>query len=538
MMRDAGQCAAGAADSPAPLPRQERRRRGVRAAAIVLVASFVAAVTPARADAAREGAGSFHGPLAVRQYHPLHLPIYYLPIESPETPGDHRWRLTSTLAESNSLLDSLDTGGDTSLFGDLETSRLTLGAALGLGERAEITLEVPVIARWGGFLDPVIEAAERLADEFNPVRDEVPDNDVFLEYVRDGVSVLAFDDGAAGLGDVSLSGKLVVWRSRGGSDALSLRAGLELPTGDHSELFGSEGVDAGIALAYRHAGSRTAWYAHGSLIVPGEFHDGPGLAVDPFVTFAGGFEYLASRRLAILTQLAYYESPFEGGGVAEMDQGLFELTAGVGIALSPELTLQIGGVENLVLRPAADFSLVISVMRTLGPPRDPSRAARRPVPVSTGGARPVAADAESEMEADEVEARAARGRRLRVGASRRVGVAGVVLDAGQSAEIDAAGTAGQGRDLAAHDVVDRAGASGHLAPRDDRALAAGDGHAGDVALDVEGEAPDLQVVDARLDVVVPRPVAGAESQLDVGPGREQVIEPEGDGNPRGARPVR
>lgn len=143
---------------------------------------------------------------------------------------------------------------------DAETWRLALEFGHGLKEGVDWFIEVPLISRSGGMLDPVIDwwHNDVLGDP-NPLRDATPQGRSHIEYPG------AAPFGAAvGIGDVTVSigGRLE-------QDVVG-RVGLKLPTGNPSMLTGSGGFDVGAAVDVRRSLSRSLVLdLNGSYVIQG-----------------------------------------------------------------------------------------------------------------------------------------------------------------------------------------------------------------------------------------------------------------------------
>ncbi len=195
---------------------------------------------------------------------------------------------------------------------DTETQRLGLTERLGLGGRLDVTGLLPVIARDGGALDPVIEAYHRLAGFPNSTVDtltgraDIPDYRGVVRLLRpDGTTEV--DAGhALGLGDVSGTLKYSLTESRW--SALAVRAGLKLPTGDAGRLLGSGAADAGLDLDAQAAlAPRVAVYVSAGYVWMGRDRD-IGTAATHDFQLSESVEYRASAHDSWLLQS-------QGGGV-------------------------------------------------------------------------------------------------------------------------------------------------------------------------------------------------------------------------------
>lgn len=124
---------------------------------------------------------------------------------------------------------------------DYEVQRFAATFRWGLRNGTEAYLEVPWLARGGGFLDPIIDAWHRkVLGWTDPIRDSLPQ----------GRSVAMLGGkyrygSASGLGD--LSGGI----ARDFGERTTVRLAAKLPTGRSRALLGSGGLDAGLSVEHR-----------------------------------------------------------------------------------------------------------------------------------------------------------------------------------------------------------------------------------------------------------------------------------------------
>lgn len=146
-----------------------------------------------------------------------------------------------TLDWTNEFFVRAEAGEDLTLDG--ETQRVALRYRAGLapvfGQALEWSLEVPLIFTGGGVMDSGIESWHDTFGLPNANREDVPQDQYRIRYVRDGVTLIDRSSGASGLGDVRLGLGLAL------SERFTLRGLLQLPTGDKNELTGGH---AGGAL--------------------------------------------------------------------------------------------------------------------------------------------------------------------------------------------------------------------------------------------------------------------------------------------------
>ena len=324
---------------------------------LVLAALSVAGSVGATLAAPAAEEPRYLGPLAQRDYQPLMLPLLSPPFEAPATSPPGRFRLVTTLAESNSILDS-DDDEPSRIFGDVETSLLTLDLRRGLSKRVEAGVVLPIVYRWGGFLDPPIEWVERLVNEFNPSREAIEDHRIDLSYVRRQEEIFAVDDARLGIGDVSLFVRAAIVERQ--DRALTLGAHLELATGDEEELFGNGSTDAAISASFTERLGRWAIHAGGSVVFPGGFLDESDVELKSFYSAMIAGERRVGLRSSIVGQLGYHESPYSRADLLEFEQDLYEFAIAFAHRLENGTVIKIGGIENFTVRPAADFTIVLS----------------------------------------------------------------------------------------------------------------------------------------------------------------------------------
>jgi hypothetical protein len=136
-------------------------------------------------------------------------------------------------------------GGSNQFVLDAETVDLSVSARYGLIDRLDVGFEMPVIWRYGGFLDWSIEKIEGTYDEVRKARARRPRDVYAAEGVTNHGRPFDLDEGV-GAGKLRLSAKVAIlddpdWL------ALSAEAITALPTATGD--FGTYGVDVGLRVA-------------------------------------------------------------------------------------------------------------------------------------------------------------------------------------------------------------------------------------------------------------------------------------------------
>jgi hypothetical protein len=296
-----------------------------------------------------------YGPIPVRNYQPVQLIFLNLPFERARVlrPGEFAIYLES--AEINEVATNQD---DINAVLKFETNRTVLGGSIGLGHALEIGFGVPFISRFGGFLDPFINAVEDVFQTSNPERHEFPDNTYAGFQIRRG-DVVLFDgpNQEFEFGDMWVEAKYEVWHSPR-TPIVSLRGAIKAPTGRPGGVFGSGKPDFGVGLAAEH--HLLSWlvtYGNLNLIYPlGPITPGR-LTLNPILTEGVGAEARVWRQLSFALQQETYTSPFHTG-TRLLDGTVVELTLGSTVAWDRFL-FQLGVVDNISpVVAAADFTLL------------------------------------------------------------------------------------------------------------------------------------------------------------------------------------
>ena len=323
---------------------------------------FAAAVLafPCAALAADAGDFVFSGPSPARNFQPIQLIFLHVPFERASVlePGEVSFHIDS--AESNEIATS-DNDIQASL--KFETNRTVIGARWSPAEHWEVGLDVPFITRYGGFLDPFIDAVESAFGATNPERDLFPKNE-FGSFVVRKKGVTAFEDRKEDFvpGDLWFSAKRdfdlpAPWPT------LALRGAIKAPSGDAEDVTGSGKPDFAIGVAAEHRPLRRLMlFMNLDLVFPvGPITDAD-LHLNPFFSESFAAELAITRRWSALLHQAVYTSPFHGNGARLLDGTVVELGFGLNFAFREWLGAQLLAINNVSgVEQAADFTLMLSL---------------------------------------------------------------------------------------------------------------------------------------------------------------------------------
>lgn len=215
---------------------------------------LVGPVAAALAAVGRAGLKPDFGPIETRNHYALALPFLRLdPRAAVLQPGARQ--LSVGLDAANDYRNM--TSGNLTLLEKYEYERLLFRYRIGLKNDSDITFDVPLMDRSGGFLDPLIDIYHRLILQ---LRDNPR---IGLPYGLSEIYVPGSHrfGSAAGIGDVSAE------YTKGFGPRLMFSIGGKIPTGDRYRLLGSGNVDGAAQVEVRIPwGSRWKWDFTGGVV--------------------------------------------------------------------------------------------------------------------------------------------------------------------------------------------------------------------------------------------------------------------------------
>ena len=195
-------------------------------------------------------------PFTTRDQNPLVL-IYGLPTPvSAKLLATNESRLTTSLNLSNTI--NGESPGSEYLFVDAETYQLNIFYDYGIAENWMLRLQLPLIRHSGGFMDTWIDRYHNLLGLPEHIRPAYPNDQIHIDYMNAGQSLLAIDSSESGLGDISI--QLAYQAMAEKTTELSYWLSLKLPSGDASQLTGSDATDLALWLALNKSFASDYWF--------------------------------------------------------------------------------------------------------------------------------------------------------------------------------------------------------------------------------------------------------------------------------------
>ena len=307
---------------------------------------------PALAASLGQAATAASG-FATRDLNPLLQPIYlptFLPLR-----GDDGWQLDQTLHITNTA--QVDQSSDELLVIDVENYRYELA----LGWRRQNWIfhaSLPLIANRGGRLDGFIEDWHDFFGFPNGDRDKFTDDQVQIEYTRDGVLEFSQTDSSSGVGDLAM-----VFGYQP-ADRFGFYVGIELPTGDEDELSGNEALDLALWLAHhKTVGEKSTAYGMFGVSLPGDYDALDGYVTDAIWVAQLGFDYRFDHGIVGTAQLDFHSETVDGSSLDAFDESL-QLQLGLGFTqLVENHRLDLFIAEDILVGSAPDFTLSLRLRR-------------------------------------------------------------------------------------------------------------------------------------------------------------------------------
>lgn len=293
-------------------------------------------------------------PFLSRDMNPLVLP-YGLPLPSPaRLLSSNEQSFNTSLNISNTINSELVDNEE--LFVDVESYQLHLIQSWGF-DHWMLRLQLPFIGHSGGFLDDWIEQYHDLMHLPEDIRPQHPQDVLSIAYSVEGNDLLNFEQRVVSLGDIAIQAAYPLVNTS--NFALSLWAGLELPTGDSQKLTGSNSIDASLWIAMDKGFMHDRWlYANlgvlftskGDLLPEQQKHS---------VLFSNlGMQFHPWQMVLLKAQLdmhtAFYNSSTDFLGHA------IQLTFGGSVLISKQHHLEIAVTEDVLPGTSPDVNFNIS----------------------------------------------------------------------------------------------------------------------------------------------------------------------------------
>jgi hypothetical protein len=304
-------------------------------------AVFTATILFASNQAVMAAAG-----LATRDLNPVLQPIY-LPALSPLS--DHNgWRIDHSFFITNTLQQENKAGE--SLVIDVENYRYELGFTFH-ENRWLAQAKIPFIANQGGQLDGLIEDWHDFFGFPQGKRDDFPQDEIQIEYVRDGELVYSQTQSSNGLGDIALS------LGYQPSPETVYHVGIELPTGSEADYTGNETLDLAFWISHeKQVDAEISAYGMFGISLPGDDGNLQGITVDHIWVAQLGLDYRFNDDLVGTAQFDLHTQSIDDSNLKAFDNSV-QIQLGLGFRnLIDNHRLDLFFSEDILVGSAPDIS--------------------------------------------------------------------------------------------------------------------------------------------------------------------------------------
>jgi hypothetical protein len=265
-------------------------------------------------------ASPFEGPLQVKNQFPLFLHIDAPYLESASAGNS----FSSSLSHSSVFM--VKSSQEWSVNLDMEITELDLRYKKMIGNLAEFGIEVPVLDFGSGFMDDFLNSYHKFFGFPDYGRSTRPENSFLYEVRRNGSLVIRGENGHIGLGDIRLTAKREII---GPDPVISIRAEIELPTGDASRGYGSGSFDTGVTLlADKRISEKIMTYWNLGVVFPGKLKAQESIPLKIFGHAGAGIEADIWKHISLLAQILFQNSPFPKTEISSIDRVSALLTLG------------------------------------------------------------------------------------------------------------------------------------------------------------------------------------------------------------------
>lgn len=248
-------------------------------------------------------------PLLTRNQNPL-LALYGLPSPMPaRLPPPGGGRVAAVVNWSNT--EKEDFSGDDNFTLDAEALELRVHFDHGLSERFALHAELPWRRVSGGSLDGFIDDWHGVFGLPGGSRRRLPEDQLLIEWVQDGATLLSIDESTSGIGDIPVALGYQLRATDG--TALSAWLTVKAPTGSADDLTGSGAVDVAATVAGQtqvherwqlFGQASVAWLGEGDLL--------PDLQESLAWTLMGGLTWNAWRAVDLTAQVEANSRIYDG----------------------------------------------------------------------------------------------------------------------------------------------------------------------------------------------------------------------------------
>jgi hypothetical protein len=299
-------------------------------------------------------ANAFDGPLQVKNQFPLFLNVNapYLEKASIEN--------SFSVSLSHSSVYLVRDSSEFFIGLDMEITELNLIFKRNIRDFIELGVDLPLVSFSSGFMDGFINSYHKAFGFPDYGRSNRPDNKFLYVVMRKGVLIIKGENGHIGIGDIGFMLKKPILK---GDPAISIKAEVELPTGDSKKGYGSGSIDAGVAvLIDKKLSEEIKAYCNLGVVFPGSLKGYEKVRLREFIYGGSGVEAALWKNFSLIGQVFMQGSPFPRTDISSIDRMAVLLSLG-GRYYLENSSLELSFTEDPNTSGAPDFTLNFSFKR-------------------------------------------------------------------------------------------------------------------------------------------------------------------------------
>lgn len=305
------------------------------------------------------------GPIRARSQNPYHLQTINLSPTRATVKPKGTWELRVDSSYSNIF----ETGVSATnwMLSDMELWRISANASYVVDEDMELSIEVPFIHRWGGFLDPFIQYFHNLFDLPNGGRNLVDDNQFLYRFYEGNNLIYDMGSHKIFLSDINLRFRHNPLHEGRYNPATALFFDLKLPTGMKSRGMGGGNIDYGFGVALEKSYKRLHGYLDAAYYISGRDDALAEYMHQSFLSYVAAVEFTLLPTWSIIAQINGQTPLLKGTWMGQWDGVPLDLVIGFrgeekDVFSSNDLIWQFGFSEDVTSGgPSVDFTVLLSI---------------------------------------------------------------------------------------------------------------------------------------------------------------------------------
>ena len=232
---------------------------------------------------------------------------------------------------------------------DSGTGRMSLQLTYSLLNHLSLSLEIPIIKYYGGFLDVPIETFHKLVGyPYNSRAMMSANNTHFYMSLNDDFYLSADQLSTPGIGDLVFIVKKHLLSEGIYRPAFAVRFATKLPTGDVGTLKGSGSLDFGLDMILSKKIGRGFATTNLAVVFPGEWQLLPEIETRPSYSWVLVYEHPVGSLLSLIIQNQILTSVLSSDIHPDISKTSYEWTVGAKFDLLKSIRISAGVTENYI----------------------------------------------------------------------------------------------------------------------------------------------------------------------------------------------